>query len=433
MTTSEKYSLPIFEDTDIVDLVEYSEKMAEALEKAVDDNKYDDTKVEQDISVNTSNIIKLQEENKRQKNEIECLKENQLYGEAEGKNIYIDDSSNNKPKSINVYGESRQEGEPSPDNTIPIQNITGNVDVKVCGKNLCDDRFSSYNVSGAYGYIQLVSEPTELITSIIDNDTTVDMSGIYFGYTYSGSYTTGGYVWFMNRGDMTSDQSKFKTNKYRYFSFFPNNEATFNKIFSRYKIQIEKATNGQTEATDYEPYTEQTVTFPLGDEKLMEGSYLASDGIHHKRKQTVLDGSENWKNYTPISGNIAQVALTFVAGSRTALANKFKVKLDYSATEHINIALNAIFVHIDKTRLATEDIAGFKAWLTENPICLEYELAEEEIVEYAEEQQEAWNKIEELVTYKNVTNISSNANLKIKYVKDLETVINNLQSLILEV
>lgn len=51
----------------------------------------------------------------------------------------------------------------------------------------------------------------------------------------------------------------------------------------------------------YKPYQEQKVTFPLENQKLMEGSYLASDGIHHSRKQVVLDGSddEGWSSLNP--------------------------------------------------------------------------------------------------------------------------------------
>ena len=58
-------------------------------------------------------------------------------------------------------------------------------------------------------------------------------------------------------------------------------------------IQIEKS----TVATEYEPHKEQTVYFPLAEgQKLMEGSYLAEDGVHNKRKQVVLDGTKNWSD-----------------------------------------------------------------------------------------------------------------------------------------
>lgn len=55
------------------------------------------------------------------------------------------------------------------------------------------------------------------------------------------------------------------------------------------KIMIEKG----MVVTDYEPHQQQTEYFPLSEgQKLYKNSYLVDDGIHHSRKQVVLDGTE---------------------------------------------------------------------------------------------------------------------------------------------
>lgn len=113
-----------------------------------------------------------------------------------------------------------------------------------------------------------------------------------------------------------------------------------------------KATNG-LEETD-ENYQEQVATFPLLEgQKLMEGSYLADDGIHHNFKEglangtstTFEDAKENGKFYCnqKASGNLEGKTIAF----------------DTEVTDAI----------------------------------VQYELAEEEIVPYTETQQEAWEKL----------------------------------------
>lgn len=107
-------------------------------------------------------------------------------------------------------------------------------------------------------------------------------------------------------------------------------------------------------ATPYTPYQERKEYFLLSEgQKLMEGSYLADDGIHHNFKEglangtstTFEDAKENGKFYCnqKASGNLEGKTIAF----------------DTEVTDAI----------------------------------VQYELAEEEIVPYTEEQQEAWKKL----------------------------------------
>ena len=141
-------------------------------------------------------------------------------------------------------------------------------------------------------------------------------------------------------------------------------------IYDNLQVEI-----GET-ATDYEPYKSQVATFPLSEgQKLMEGSYLADDGIHHNFKEglangtstTFEDAKENGKFYCnqKASGNLEGKTIAF----------------DTEVTDAI----------------------------------VQYELAEPEIVPYTAEQQEAWDNIKNLTLFEGVNHISSDANMVLKY------------------
>lgn len=188
------------------------------------------------------------------------------------------------------------------------------------------------------------------------------------------------------------------------------------------EIQLEE----ETQLTEFEPYQEQVATFPLGEEKLMEGSYLADDGIHHSRKQVVLDGSddEDWKLWGASLSNVERFYVNLDVPTKninTTLCSHFKFLNANQDEEHFRWSSSQgvykqFVIFIDKSKATT--VAELKTWLQSNPITVEYELATEEIVPYTEAQQEAWNKIEQLHTYKNVTNIFSDTELDIVYVRD---------------
>lgn len=180
------------------------------------------------------------------------------------------------------------------------------------------------------------------------------------------------------------------------------------------------------EATEYEEYKEQIVYFPLAEgQKLYEESYPADDGIHNVRGQVVFDGSsdENWiKGSYPITGTvqmqIQKPANFFTETGVTAVA-KLNCSHFKSENQVVNgMALGGMFNVYPSTDLSITTAAEFKTWLSNNPMTLEYPLAEEEIIPYNTEQQAAWEQIEQLHTYKNITNIYSDAYAEIEYVKD---------------
>ena len=189
--------------------------------------------------------------------------------------------------------------------------------------------------------------------------------------------------------------------------------------------------------TDDEQYTEheqQLITFPLTQgQRLMKDDYLAADGIHHAKKQIELVGTENWfKNETTkIFGFALSDIKTEGAFNSSArivvMSNYFKAAKYYQlyygeVDEAISGHDSSQAVELRATRFTA--IEELKTWLTEQkeagtPVILEYELAEEEIEAYTPEQQEAYDKLQNVLSYKPETNVfTDKAQLVFKYIAD---------------
>lgn len=337
---------------------------------------------------------------------------------------------------------------PSPDYPSEVENVEGNVNIQITGKNLFDEEVKIDNKGLAWATGELFNEAGSVSSDFI---LARDISQIYSNYKFHIYFYDKDKNYLGNSYNLTTGYGVVYDNL-----ILPNNtdiayfRLWFRKIINDSTDMTIKTdimiTRTQEELTDYEPYKSQTVTFPLVEgQKLMEGSYLADDGIHHKRGQIVLDGTENWGKLWPDSDakNIFffEINAGYVMDKNFVgiISNQY-VGVNYGGNDgkslwnlRINdnykylIAISYYFTN-DNKRLAIKDIdcttaQEFKAKLAEQyakgtPVVVEYELAEEEIVPYTEAQQEAWDKIEQLHTYKNVTNIFSDTELDIVYVRD---------------
>lgn len=185
-------------------------------------------------------------------------------------------------------------------------------------------------------------------------------------------------------------------------------------VFSYDKNCTDIMFSKEEQSIQYEPYKSQTAYFPLSEgQKLMEGSYLADDGIHHIRKQYTFTGNE----VITLSNRQYENCVCFYINNQN-LINKqnnyitkemcshfaydslaYKENRDVECiTDNIGVPYRLIIFQILKTRLTSIDEAGCKAYLSEQyangtPVIVEYELAEEEIVPYTEIQQEAREKL----------------------------------------
>lgn len=221
-------------------------------------------------------------------NELKTLYDNANKVSAEGSNIILENCAKGKmiiqPKGNTelLLPDEYQQGE----DYQTKKNVTGNNKVKIIsGKNLLSNNFEDYTIGGLYGYYKIIDNigPHNLVMSLIDEDTSIDMSGIYFGFSGNGANASGGIYWIMANGDEKT--KKIITNSLKYFSFFPDNPATFNKIFSRYKIQVE--IRNDVNQTDYEPYIEPIEKeLNLTGYTLMKDDYITEDCVIHHQGTT---------------------------------------------------------------------------------------------------------------------------------------------------
>ena len=173
----------------------------------------------------------------------------------------------------------------------------------------------------------------------------------------------------------------------------------------------------------YIPYQEQAEYFPLSEgQKLMEGSYLADDGIHHVRKQVVLTGTENWNLYL---NKTKTFKLSISPWSYSGVCTHYQgiISSFFDVKAGIYLSGSAMVI-ISDPRFST--VEEFKTYLAEQysagtPVTFEYIMMTnnskpvEKIVPYTDGQKEAREKIKNMILYKGTNHISCTGKLKIKY------------------
>lgn len=199
-------------------------------------------------------------------------------------------------------------------------------------------------------------------------------------------------------------------------------------------------TDEELQKITYEDYSSQSVTFPLGEQKLMKDGYLGENGIVNKRKQIVLTGNETYISEVLGSVYLYEIEkndMLFSNGGK-GLCSHFTNYINNYTTKSGNIRFgwNNKNIYFYTSFPTLEE---FKNWLTEQysagtPVIVEYEVEKEETTPYTEEQQTAYNELQKLKTYRTVTNVSNNqnTNMKLTYKMDLQTQFQELEAMLLE-
>ena len=236
---------------------------------------------------------------------------------------------------------------------------------------------------------------------------------------------------------------KFNSGTYSDFFISLNANGTigtsYEAIFEN--IQVEK----NSEPTDYEPYFSKDYVIPLSAplRSLPNGTKdtIEEDGIHRRVGSVVLDGSEderwqlwNFESEEYIGFRIDDyIDYNNSNGSDVrGMCNLFSVivngnsKYENLGLRQVGDNFKRIYICIKKTNLETKDINGFKTWLQQNLLQLIYELSEEVVEPFTDEQLEVLNSIE---TQKgtNIFELESNAilNYPVNYDTIDEEYINN--------
>lgn len=195
------------------------------------------------------------------------------------------------------------------------------------------------------------------------------------------------------------------------------------------------------EKTDYEEHQEQTVVFPLSKGQLLhKGDYLAKDGVHQIKAIYILNGTEEWQEWAVQTGTNTKAyvfrnfpkASSFV--SQYSGCRYLSTHFLFDETNNYNDDKELLFLNEYNAigiRINIEkgtDLTTFKTYLAEQyangtPVTVEYELAEEVVIPYTEEQQKVYNQLQHLLLYKDYTDIDCinevKPNLKLTYGKEI--------------
>lgn len=327
---------------------------------------------------------------------------------------------------------------PNPDYPQQIKNVTGNSNVKIQNKNLAIKNIGLGSYGGSVTsttiheytgreYSLLPIKPNTQYT--ISREKTTSTNFRYFFFDKQPVLTEtisidGGYI------NDTSASVTFTTPVNAKWLFVQWSGDTTN--YSAGTVQIEQ---GST-ATSYVPHQEQNYPFTFAEgQRAMQGTTLEDDGINQKRKQRVLNGTETgWmqNSYATKENTVGfYILLNNIALKNTGelgyLCDKFMAlpASNWSADIQGVVQMNdkTLLFKINKSSLITENVAGFKTWLSSNNITVEYTLETEEIIPYNETQEAQYNAMKNVKTYKDETYITSESDelapeLKIQYWKE---------------
>ena len=466
------------------------QKMAESIDTAINNNKFDPTQINNSIQELETDISDLQTSQEEQDSDIKALT-NALPSEtSEAEDINIKGTIPVKFKEFKVSGNSKQEtrsgknlfnkaDEPVINNSnIKLEQTETGIKATMIEEDAFD--YIIYKLKDVSDYI---GKTVRLKTNITYEDTNTTNSNPRIGIgladenVYSSSRKTFAALTESGEISFTINEKDITTMPYLIVWIYPriSSDSTTGKATTTFDDLIVTVDN---EDMTYEPYgampspeypseiqnaegdvnvtvankektEQQTVTFPLSEgQKLMLGDYLAEDGIHHVRKQVELDGTENWELYSDKAARILRSDVKGVSDTShigSILSNFFKTETQ--ADLQMGVADNGIAVRTKGYKGIVIRIAEFttlqeyKDWLSSKksegtPVIAEYELAEEETEAYTEEQQEAYNQIKELTAYEEETNIYSTNEVspifKVTAVKDINSVITQLNSVLLE-
>ena len=266
------------------------------------------------------------------------------------------------------------------------------LDVKVTGKNLLDKSIilplSSYDIKdGIYWrkYFYLLPN-TDYLIRVTPHYTEklVDTSGFLgVGEPYDNNLPNGIISLIPDVG--TTDKTNYfrtdATGKVILKFKDSANEENIRKMLEQVEITLALKTFNN----EHEPYTEQSMQIVLNEPLRGIGEYkdvLTKDGVVRKIKRIVFDGSEDeeWRLDRKLGNHInfalvIKGAITVNTGIRTMM-DKFKY---LRAVWNNNLPGQDMFgakLRINMPKTLATDLQTFKTWLSQNPLTVDYVLAE---------------------------------------------------------
>ncbi len=349
---------------------------------------------------------------------------------------------------------------PSPEIPSEIKNVTGDINVITTNENLAVADWAERFVNVVNNNSKARLEETDGRKCLFYNaDAGYQNDDAYFfkyifkkntryviSFYIKPSTMQGNFAIKYTDGSMGSVQNLI-AGEWQKVVIYTKTNATVEEVCVQYlsgNCRIDLDTIQITEGTTEKEYIKnqgQTITFPLQEgQRLADGDKLADDGIHHKRKQITITEDMLIQGIVTTYTNLDYIRIkkpTDFAGYNNPKANISLISFAKEFTDWTFDSANYINKYTCRLQYA-HFMLGIEKGTTYAEIkdkligqTIEYELAEEEIEPYTPAQQEAYNKLQNVLSYKTVTNVfTDTALLEFKYVADTETwVINEIKPL----
>lgn len=302
-----------------------------------------------------------------------------------------------------VYKLEQADGDPAPDNPQEIKSAgkydeaSGKylLDAMITGKNLLTNKSADWQIGKGLSWSTYPNDPI-IIYRVINgavNVINLKPSTIYSIVNNSEEIVISRII------ERNSSENGIKDHTVRSSKYtFVTNQNTMNAILQLKKVDGTELLSTDIESikimfvegdigeqTPYEPYTEQTVQIALDEPLRGIGDYkdvLTKDGVVRKIKRVVLDGSEDeeWRLDRKLGKHInfalvIKGAITVNTGIRTMM-DKFKY---LRAVWNNNLPGQDMFgakLRINMPKTLATDLQTFKTWLSQNPLTVDYVLAE---------------------------------------------------------
>lgn len=364
-----------------------------------------------------------------------------FYASNQGE-THISDSDNGKIQDMIIYGKSSQDGTPSPENPVEIKSVV-NPTVKVCGKNLSREEIHRISINNSRPYLsnEKVTSPVSVaawagigfaVKVAPNTQYTISTDTSNTDYLLVGEYKSVNDVANYNNCIKHSEQNASGNIT---FTSSPECNAIVCCIMPREACNI-SWTYWQIELgstpTAYEPYHEQTVTFPYtlnaitinsGGNVTIDGQQYIADYVDVERgkfvrmvgKRTLLKQTQ-WSKavnngvfrfYSSISDALGiednkVIKNSFAISSHFTFTNKTPNRVGYFTINADGTYANIGFAFSTDSTTTSDD---FNNWILSNkPFVLLATLKEE--LPLTTEQILA---LKALATYYPVTNISINS------------------------
>lgn len=334
--------------------------------------------------------------------------------------LTLENSIRKKFNIFKVSGNTVQNGDPTPETPVPVENVSGEVEVKVENKNLFDKDnanillatyFNRTSILAGVGnrciYIPIKPNTTYTIQKMVQ--LTTSSNRLRLGTTTdipAVGVTINNYISLSDGSTGTSLTITTGANdKYLVAAvYYTDSQTSFDTMLS--SIQIEE---GST-ATSYEPHEEQTAILhlPEGMEMCKIGDYKDSfvyqDGKWYKNKKinkwrvpSAGQWSYNESNHNAsLSWDLNNVSMVF--------CNMYKQRT--STTVDYSIQVSRYALSIIDSRF--DNLADFKTFLANNEVYVYYPARNEALQEITDPTLISdLNNLKNLYSYKGTTYISS--------------------------